>query len=189
MATTSDRSGTCSQPAAASPGSLAIRTPSGSRRRNRVSPQAVAHSRGPVGDEDVERRLLAARRDAFRRVEDDPRDDVGQRRGGQVRDGLLRGGLVSAGLPSRCQSSSANTAESHGDSAAAEGGRRPRSPSASTRPLWLNRYLPWVKGAVAVSSMGMPMLAERTAATTHPLATVGATEANEASVQIGTLRR
>ena len=42
---------------------------------------------------------------------------------------------------------------------------------------------------MAVSSMGMPILAERTAATTHPLATVGAKDANEASVQIGTLRR
>jgi hypothetical protein len=42
-----------------------------------------------------------------------------------------------------------------------------------------------VNGATALSSMGMPTVADRTAASTQPDETTGATEANEASVQSG----
>jgi hypothetical protein len=46
-----------------------------------------------------------------------------------------------------------------------------------------------VNGAAADSSGDMPTVAERTAATAHVVAMVGASEANEASVQIGCARR
>ncbi|EIV58146.1 hypothetical protein MA3A0930S_0322 [Mycobacteroides abscessus 3A-0930-S] len=46
-------------------------------------------------------------------------------------------------------------------------------------------HVPSVKGAAAVSSMGIPTLADRTAATTHPLRSTGATEAKDASPHSG----
>ena len=54
-----------------------------------------------------------------------------------------------------------------------------------SRPLWLNSHRSWVNGAAADSSGDIPTVAERTAATAHVVAIVGASEANEASVQIG----
>ena len=54
-----------------------------------------------------------------------------------------------------------------------------------SRPLGLNRQRAWVNGAAAPSSAAVPGVAERTAASTHDDAIVGASEANDASVQIG----
>ena len=42
-----------------------------------------------------------------------------------------------------------------------------------------------MNGAAALSSSGMPTVAERTAATTHPEETTGATEANDVSPHSG----
>ena len=53
------------------------------------------------------------------------------------------------------------------------------------RPLWLNSQRSWVNGAAADSSAEVPAVAERTAATTQDAETVGARDANDASVQIG----
>jgi hypothetical protein len=46
-----------------------------------------------------------------------------------------------------------------------------------------------VKGADALSSTGIPTVAERTAASTVPLVTTPAKDANDVSFQIGTHRR
>jgi len=46
-------------------------------------------------------------------------------------------------------------------------------------------HRPSVNGAAALSSSGMPTVAERTAARTHPDSITGATEAKEASAQSG----
>jgi hypothetical protein len=51
----------------------------------------------------------------------------------------------------------------------------------SHRPDW--------NGAAAVSSAGIPAVAERTAASTQPEEITGATDANEASPHIGRLER
>jgi hypothetical protein len=59
----------------------------------------------------------------------------------------------------------------------------------ATLPLWLNSQRPVPKGAQAVSAMGIPTVAERTAASTAPLRTSVASAANVASVQNGTARR
>jgi hypothetical protein len=48
---------------------------------------------------------------------------------------------------------------------------------------------PSVNGAEAEASMGIPTLAERTAATTHPLTSAGATDANDASPHSGAALR
>jgi hypothetical protein len=58
-----------------------------------------------------------------------------------------------------------------------------------SRPLWLNSHRPWVNGAAAASSGDMPAVAERTAATAQVVLIVGASDANDASVQIGCARR
>jgi hypothetical protein len=55
--------------------------------------------------------------------------------------------------------------------------------------LWLNSHLPVLKGAQAASIMGIPTVAERTAASTAPLRTSVASAANVASVHNGTARR
>ena len=55
----------------------------------------------------------------------------------------------------------------------------------STRPLWESSQRPSVNGAAALSSAGMPGVAERTAATTDPARSTGATEANDASLHSG----
>ncbi len=58
-----------------------------------------------------------------------------------------------------------------------------------SRPLWLNSQRSWVNGAAAASSADMPTVADRTAATAQEAETVGASDANDASVQIGWARR
>ena len=52
-------------------------------------------------------------------------------------------------------------------------------------PLWDNSHRPSVNGADALLSIGMPTVAERTAATTQPLRNAGATEANDTSPHSG----
>ena len=59
----------------------------------------------------------------------------------------------------------------------------------STRPLCESSHRPSVNGAAAVSSIGMPDVAERTAASTQPALSTGATEANEASLHSGSAER
>lgn len=77
----------------------------------------------------------------------------------------------------------ARTAESHTDSA--RGQASAGSTDRSTTPLCDNDH-PWrTKGAQALSSVGIPTVASRTAATTHPAATWAATEASDASDHIG----
>ena len=55
----------------------------------------------------------------------------------------------------------------------------------STIPLCDNNHSPSVNGAVALASIGMPTVAERTAATTQWLRSAGATESNDASPHSG----
>ena len=50
-------------------------------------------------------------------------------------------------------------------------------------------HAPSVNGADADASIGIPTLAERTAATTQPLLSAGATDANEASPHSGAALR
>ena len=71
------------------------------------------------------------------------------------------------------------------DSAFEDGGSTARS----TSPLWDSSHCPSVNGADADGSIGMPMLAERTAATTQSLLNAGATEANDASPHSGAALR
>ena len=71
------------------------------------------------------------------------------------------------------------------DSASRVGGSTARS----TTPLWESSQVPSVNGADAVSSAGMPTVAERTAASTAPEAMVGATERNEADDHSGRSER
>ncbi len=78
--------------------------------------------------------------------------------------------------------------------AAAAAGSRERSSTAAraksaTAPLWLNSHRPAVNGAAPASSLGNGGVVERTAASTRPLDTTPASDANEASVQIGWARR
>ena len=56
-------------------------------------------------------------------------------------------------------------------------------------PLCDSNHCPSVNGAEAEGSIGMPMLAERTAATTHSLLNAGATEAKDASPHSGAALR
>ena len=81
----------------------------------------------------------------------------------------------------RANTSAARRALSTVDSASRAGGRTARS----TRPLCESSHRPSVNGATALSSSGMPTVADRTAASTQPDAATGATEANEASPQSG----
>lgn len=55
----------------------------------------------------------------------------------------------------------------------------------STTPLCDNSHCPSVKGAVALISIGMPTVAERTAATTQWLRSAGATESIDTSPHSG----
>jgi hypothetical protein len=59
----------------------------------------------------------------------------------------------------------------------------------ATRPLWLNSHRPWAKGATTDSSCANAVVSDRTAPSRQVVAMVGASEANEASVQIGWARR
>src|SRR6202165_477639 len=77
--------------------------------------------------------------------------------------------------------SAASRALSTVDSAVGDGGRTARS----TTPLWESSHWPSVNGADADGSMGVPTLAERTAATMQPLCRAGATDANDASPHSG----
>ncbi|BDX29920.1 hypothetical protein TUM20985_04670 [Mycobacterium antarcticum] len=56
-------------------------------------------------------------------------------------------------------------------------------------PLCESNQRPSVNGATADGSTGMPTDADRTAATTHPLLSAGATEAKDASPHIGAALR
>ncbi len=49
----------------------------------------------------------------------------------------------------------------------------------STTPLWDSSHRPCRNGATAVSSSGMPAVADRTAASTHPDEITGASDAND----------
>ena len=71
------------------------------------------------------------------------------------------------------------------DSAAADAGSTARS----TSPLCDSSHRPSVNGADADASIGMPTVAERTAATTQPLRSAGATDANDASPHSGAALR
>lgn len=85
----------------------------------------------------------------------------------------------------RSKMSAANTALSTTDSARDDGGSTDRS----TMPLCESNQRPSVNGATADGSTGMPTDADRTAATTHPLLSAGATEAKDASPHIGAALR
>ena len=86
----------------------------------------------------------------------------------------------------RSKISAASSALSTVDSAGfADSGSTARS----TRPLCDSSHCPSVNGADADGSIGMPTLADRTAATTHPLRSAGATEANDASPHSGAALR
>src|ERR1700730_18391687 len=85
----------------------------------------------------------------------------------------------------RSKISAASSALSTVDSARDDGGNTARS----TSPLWDNNHCPSVNGADADGSIGMPTLAERTAATMPPLLNAGATEANDASPHRGAALR
>nr|BFE78613.1 hypothetical protein GCM10020093_012140 [Planobispora longispora] len=61
--------------------------------------------------------------------------------------------------------------------------------SRATRPLWLSSHRPSAKGAVAVSSTGMPTVADRTAASRQCERAIRARAGRFASVQMGTARR
>ena len=63
------------------------------------------------------------------------------------------------------------------------------STARSTRPLCDSSHVPSVNGADADASMGIPTVAERTAATTQPLRSAGATDANDASPHSGAALR
>ena len=79
----------------------------------------------------------------------------------------------------------ASTAESHTDSGSKPWGSTERS----TLPLWESSQRPSVNGAAAVASAGIPTVAERTAASTAPERSTGATEAKETSVHSGLSER
>ena len=81
----------------------------------------------------------------------------------------------------RAKINAASTALSTTDSASGDGGSTARS----TRPLCESSHCPSVNGAHALGSIGIPALADRTAATTHPDDNAGATEANDASPTAG----
>ena len=85
----------------------------------------------------------------------------------------------------RSKINAARRALSMVDSAADEAGSTARS----TTPLCDSSHCPSVNGADADASMGMPTLADRTAATTHPLRRTGATDANDASPHSGAALR
>ncbi len=70
----------------------------------------------------------------------------------------------------RANTSAASRALSTVDSASRIGGSTARS----IRPLCESKQRPSVNGAAALSSSGMPTVAERTAATTHPERSTGA---------------
>ena len=63
------------------------------------------------------------------------------------------------------------------------------STARSTTPLCDSSQCPSVNGAVALASIGMPTVAERTAATTQWLRSAGATEANDTSPHSGAALR
>ena len=63
------------------------------------------------------------------------------------------------------------------------------STSRSTTPLCDSSHCPSVNGALALDSMGIPTVADRTAATTHPLDSAGATDAKDASPHSGAALR
>src|SRR4030095_16486673 len=83
---------------------------------------------------------------------------------------------ASASRP-RSKISAASSALSTVDSALDDGGSTARS----TSPLWDSSHTPSLNGADADGSIGMPMLAERTAATTQLLLQAGATDAQGAA--------
>ena len=86
----------------------------------------------------------------------------------------------------RSKISAASSALSLVDSAAA---RRRAARRGRRAPLCDSSHCPSVNGADADASIGIPTLAERTAATTHPLRNAGATDANDASPHSGAALR
>ncbi len=97
---------------------------------------------------------------------------------------------------SRCRASAHSRAESVGASRLSSSvtGRVAASPASesgqpATTPLWLNSHGPSVNGAHAVSTTGMPIVPERTAASTAPEEITRASRGRSASAQIGTVRR
>ncbi len=86
----------------------------------------------------------------------------------------------SADIP-RSKIVAASIALSQTDSADELSGNKARS----TTPLCDNNQCPSVNGAVALTSIGMPTVAERTAATTQWLRSAGATDSNEVSPHSG----
>ncbi|SCL56411.1 hypothetical protein GA0070617_3233 [Micromonospora yangpuensis] len=97
---------------------------------------------------------------------------------------------------SRCRTSAQSRAASVGASSVSRSvtGRSPANPATEsghprTTPLWLNNQGPSANGAAAVSSTGMPTVADRTAASTPPAVVTAANSANVVSVQNGCARR
>lgn len=85
----------------------------------------------------------------------------------------------------RSKMTAASIALSQTDSACDVAGSAARS----TTPLCDNNHRPSVNGAVALMSIGMPTVAERTAATTQWLRSAGATDSNDASPHSGSWLR
>src|SRR3954463_5357689 len=153
------RSGTSTQAGSSSHGSLATAVPSGAGGWDTVRPQGGASSRPPS----VSRRLSRAAGSSAT---------------------TSRTVAPTASGP-RAKTRAARTALSTVDSASRAGGSTARS----TRPVCDSSHRPSVNGAAALSSSGMPTVAERTAARTHPDSITGATEAKEASAQSGRAAR
>ena len=96
----------------------------------------------------------------------------------------------------RCRSSAHSSAASVGASSvssASTGSVDARSATDDgqprTTPLWLNSHRSHANGAEAVSTTGMPTVAERTAASTAPEVISAASRGSAVSVHIGTARR
>ena len=98
--------------------------------------------------------------------------------------------------PSRCLISAHSSAESTRASSPSSdpAGSVPASPAAaagqpSSTPLWLNSQRPDAYGATAAMPGSVPVVAQRTAASTAPDDVTRATSAKDSSPQIGTPRR
>src|SRR6202012_496067 len=140
-------------------GPLASTTPSPRRNIASVSPQVVASSREPLLAKMFSRALGSS----------PPTSAIV---------------CPSASNP-RANISAARIALSQVDSAAALVGSPPRA----TPPLCNSSHRPSVNGAVALASIGIPTVADRTAATTQLLRSAGAMESKETSPHNGAALR
>ena len=154
------RSGISCHCGSSSNGSLASTTPSSRRSTNRVSPQVVASSRDPLAAKMFSRALGSAAATSD--------DGVAECVEAAVEDQRRQQRAVVGRL-----------------------GRRRRRQHRRGRPGRCAKAAncPSVNGADADGSIGMPTLADRTAATTQPLRSAGATDANDASPHSGAALR